>query len=115
MQNVQIRTKDRILTSEMVDDESSNDFGAVIIRDPFELRKIKEAWEVKPDGVRAMYAEKLNMDTKFRNKLTNVRIKYTGPKITIGNVTYRSEEHTSELQSPDHLVCRLLLEKKKNH
>src|SRR5438552_10619486 len=27
----------------------------------------------------------------------------------------RSEEHTSELQSPDHLVCRLLLEKKKTH
>src|SRR5258708_23558094 len=34
-----------------------------------------------------------------------------------GNATLeyvRSEEHTSELQSPDHLVCRLLLEKKKN-
>src|SRR5258708_17092738 len=29
------------------------------------------------------------------------------------NKTIRSEEHTSELQSPDHLVCRLLLEKKK--
>src|SRR5258708_31052563 len=28
-------------------------------------------------------------------------------------VLNRSEEHTSELQSPDHLVCRLLLEKKK--
>src|SRR5947208_10158600 len=28
-------------------------------------------------------------------------------------VSKRSEEHTSELQSPDHLVCRLLLEKKK--
>src|SRR5258708_27481620 len=27
----------------------------------------------------------------------------------------RSEEHTSELQSPDHLVCRLLLEKKKEY
>src|SRR5258708_31146178 len=27
----------------------------------------------------------------------------------------RSEEHTSELQSPDHLVCRLMLEKKKRH
>src|SRR5690348_18065199 len=27
----------------------------------------------------------------------------------------RSEEHTSELQSPVHLVCRLLLEKKKKH
>src|SRR5258708_1184596 len=30
------------------------------------------------------------------------------------NTKSRSEEHTSELQSPDHLVCRLLLEKKKN-
>src|SRR5258708_18205998 len=29
------------------------------------------------------------------------------------NRSGRSEEHTSELQSPDHLVCRLLLEKKK--
>src|SRR5258708_29915113 len=28
-------------------------------------------------------------------------------------IVCRSEEHTSELQSPDHLVCRLLLEKKK--
>src|SRR5690625_6324720 len=28
--------------------------------------------------------------------------------------TFRSEEHTSELQSRGHLVCRLLLEKKKN-
>src|SRR5258708_9388927 len=28
---------------------------------------------------------------------------------------HRSEEHTSELQSPDHLVCRLLLEKKKKY
>src|SRR3989442_12003625 len=30
-----------------------------------------------------------------------------------GNSTIRSEEHTSELQSRPHLVCRLLLEKKK--
>src|SRR5437762_9005918 len=29
--------------------------------------------------------------------------------------TYRSEEHTSELQSPMYLVCRLLLEKKKKN
>src|SRR5258708_24425556 len=36
--------------------------------------------------------------------------------IPVGMLTgiyLRSEEHTSELQSPDHLVCRLLLEKKK--
>src|SRR5690554_5553350 len=31
------------------------------------------------------------------------------------DTSLRSEEHTSELQSRPHLVCRLLLEKKKNH
>src|SRR5260364_114903 len=34
-------------------------------------------------------------------------------RFAIGVQKGRSEEHTSELQSPDHLVCRLLLEKKK--
>src|SRR5207244_10762567 len=33
---------------------------------------------------------------------------------TSTTVPTRSEEHTSELQSPDHLVCRLLLDKKHN-
>src|SRR4051794_41739515 len=33
---------------------------------------------------------------------------------TVSLLAKRSEEHTSELQSPVHLVCRLLLEKKKN-
>src|SRR5258708_18692877 len=33
--------------------------------------------------------------------------------LSSGRRVERSEEHTSELQSPDHLVCRLLLEKKK--
>src|SRR5438552_6394160 len=36
------------------------------------------------------------------------------PRRSTGRAKGRSEEHTSELQSPDHLVCRLLLEKKKN-
>src|SRR5438552_14091057 len=41
-----------------------------------------------------------------------------GAALHFGNIAEmrtgeRSEEHTSELQSPDHLVCRLLLEKKK--
>src|SRR5947208_13362846 len=35
--------------------------------------------------------------------------------VLAGKVQHRSEEHTSELQSPDHLVCRLLLEKKKKN
>src|SRR2546426_11516600 len=38
-------------------------------------------------------------------------------QIEVGEVAddVRSEEHTSELQSPCNLVCRLLLEKKKKH
>src|SRR5207244_9983622 len=39
-----------------------------------------------------------------------VRQLYPTPETT--QMVLRSEEHTSELQSPDHLVCRLLLEKK---
>src|SRR5689334_23432640 len=44
---------------------------------------------------------------------------YTGPALRpsvpdSSTSTSRSEEHTSELQSQFHLVCRLLLEKKKN-
>src|SRR5690554_7630187 len=43
----------------------------------------------------------------------------TSPATPIGvnlpNADWRSEEHTSELQSRPHLVCRLLLEKKKNN
>src|SRR5258708_20149395 len=38
---------------------------------------------------------------------------YSHPFAQGASVRVRSEEHTSELQSPDHLVCRLLLEKKK--
>src|SRR5258708_10642612 len=38
---------------------------------------------------------------------------HDGRQRRLGHVVQRSEEHTSELQSPDHLVCRLLLEKKK--
>src|SRR5256885_6023625 len=59
--------------------------------------------------------------TLFRSELFGAGI---GPLAAIGCVTAclipdivatsRSEEHTSELQSPCNLVCRLLLEKKKN-
>src|SRR5258707_14082667 len=39
-----------------------------------------------------------------------------GPPAPLGSWTFaRSEEHTSELQSRQYLVCRLLLEKKKKH
>src|SRR2546422_4681268 len=40
---------------------------------------------------------------------------WKAPSIIRGRVCLRSEEHTSELQSRLHLVCRLLLEKKKKN
>src|SRR5258708_27952350 len=43
-----------------------------------------------------------------------VIVEMEGVQAAVGDIgVARSEEHTSELQSPDHLVCRLLLEKKK--
>src|SRR5258708_17029772 len=39
---------------------------------------------------------------------------WSASEMRMNGILGRSEEHTSELQSPDHLVCRLLLEKKKN-
>src|SRR2546430_7800608 len=38
----------------------------------------------------------------------------TGLSVSVAPAALRSEEHTSELQSQSNLVCRLLLEKKKN-
>src|SRR5258708_15225850 len=43
----------------------------------------------------------------------NMLITFLHPTFRLHMADPRSEEHTSELQSPDHLVCRLLLEKKK--
>src|SRR5438034_7563986 len=41
------------------------------------------------------------------------RVELRAATATVGDLTRRSEEHTSELQSHSDLVCRLLLEKKK--
>src|SRR5256885_3427493 len=48
------------------------------------------------------------------NYTSNAIRQVLGVKGQINDVWSRSEEHTSELQSPCNLVCRLLLEKKKN-
>ncbi len=99
IQNIQVRTKDRLLSSQIDEDYivhdngtrtpvPSDEYGAIVVKDPIELKKIKEKWEYKPDGIKAMYAEKLNIDPKSRNKLTNVRIRYTGPDVTIDGVSY---------------------------
>src|SRR5205814_9738279 len=49
--------------------------------------------------------------SSLMNSCTSLKSMYTDAKRTYA--TLRSEEHTSELQSLRHLVCRLLLEKKK--
>src|SRR5258708_20532431 len=53
------------------------------------------------------------------NSNSNGATSLTGIQSAVDNLNTakqeRSEEHTSELQSPDHLVCRLLLEKKKTY
>src|SRR3989442_9740090 len=56
--------------------------------------------------------------TLFRSSLAHVfegaGVIFGGEEVVaVGKVEARSEEHTSELQSRPHLVCRLLLEKKK--
>src|SRR5690606_41321212 len=43
-----------------------------------------------------------------------VEVNITANRSPVDSVRVRSEEHTSELQSRENLVCRLLLEKKKN-
>src|SRR5215203_5801688 len=53
--------------------------------------------------------------TLFRSLARAVATRYTGRVLAItGSAGKRSEEHTSELQSRQYLVCRLLLEKKNN-
>src|SRR5438876_4800309 len=49
------------------------------------------------------------IDRNSRSRSAKVTTRCVPP-----NPSSRSEEHTSELQSPVHLVCRLLLEKKKD-
>src|SRR5437762_3487471 len=56
------------------------------------------------------YARKLKIERDRREPdlLIVMRVYFEKPRTTVG---WRSEEHTSELQSPMYLVCRLLLEK----
>src|SRR5690554_7364645 len=58
------------------------------------------------------------IDTFWQESAENIGLRSTVtthfPTMVLAGDEMRSEEHTSELQSRPHLVCRLLLEKKKN-
>src|SRR3712207_7780283 len=67
-----------------------------------------------------MTAWATRLETKFLYKSLNNCKRVSGPVTqslglaVMNSRSYRSEEHTSELQSRQYLVCRLLLEKKKH-
>src|SRR3712207_6853172 len=48
-------------------------------------------------------------------QMNNIQNSIVAKGLDFAGNDYRSEEHTSELQSRQYLVCRLLLEKKKNN
>src|SRR5258708_26631198 len=56
----------------------------------------------------------LSLSDEDRRRISSVEFALRAATAANALLATRSEEHTSELQSPDHLVCRLLLEKKKN-
>src|SRR5690625_6319306 len=85
----------------------------------------KLEYEKDPNGIKGHYLDtgleiaeydshinKLLSEEEFR-QFTFSPDEHMSNTINRTEVTYRSEEHTSELQSRGHLVCRLLLEKKK--
>src|SRR5207244_5355171 len=69
--------------------------------------------DVRPEHTLDDYAAVAHLAAaaaELRAEATRIAPRLAGRTVWIVS---RSEEHTSELQSPDHLVCRLLLEKKK--
>src|SRR5437867_6616386 len=88
-----------------------------------DLNLLDPSWETLTPDERislAVRTEKAAFETdKAITNSEGASFEYARSRVALANTTgffgeYRSEEHTSELQSPYDLVCRLLLEKKKN-
>src|SRR5690348_17662732 len=81
---------------------------------PISLRLHLSAHHAKTDERFAIPGDK-SRDNRVKGALVRrVTVQFAFAKIK-QRATVRSDEHTSELQSPVHLVCCLLLEKKKNN
>src|SRR5574344_2757319 len=79
-------------------------------------KQLKEAWN-DPDVKEFLLKHQDVIDDHVKNVANSVILNYVQSKKErryeqelVMYAGHRSEEHTSELQSPDHLVCRLLLE-----
>src|SRR5207244_6988557 len=68
--------------------------------------------EIKKDPAGAAAVKQLVEYLKYLSPAEGKKLRpiIVAPSLAKGVLPTRSEEHTSELQSPDHLVCRLLLE-----
>src|SRR5436305_10349268 len=81
---------------------SLHDALPILYRDDKLIEKVGGWYDARPALRRMIF------DSMRYHPLENLRVLF-------GEIEdHRSEEHTSELQSRPHLVCRLLLEKKKN-
>src|SRR2546422_5465451 len=67
------------------------------------------------EGVGGLRPVTEDASRRIKNRDRGCRGAAPGAKLRAEPTTWRSEEHTSELQSRLHLVCRLLLEKKKEN
>src|SRR2546430_9028844 len=68
---------------------------------------------VRADELRALACVVLRQQALDRRRRREARVAVVEIAVGVGEVHRRSEEHTSELQSQSNLVCRLLLEQKK--
>src|SRR5690625_2329038 len=86
-----------------------------------ECASISVAWSFTFGKLTAKARPEPTMKTNASGKISATKATMTTTvsarlnQISFGRSVERSEEHTSELQSRGHLVCRLLLEKKNNH
>src|SRR5438552_13603544 len=104
---------ERMLERLRVLDPSGKPFGRLTLSVSSFVPKPWTPFQWAPfDGAESLQA-KLEIVKRGARRFSNVRVLHENPReaaLRRCSPAARSEEHTSELQSPDHLVCRLLLE-----
>src|SRR5207244_11536834 len=82
-------------------------------RGPARTRRRNEFPPLRSSFIQRSALAKRRRDECMRHVAPGIHFVRRPDDDILGRKDTRSEEHTSELQSPDHLVCRLLLEKQK--